>query len=235
MQYSAAYMQRDFFERVESAISSERLSVYATDGVDEQTALARYLLNMALSQGLYVPLQLCEVALRNAIHSYLVKIFRREDWFDEPSFRLTEWGAAEVRKAKEKLARAQKPITPGRVVAELQFGFWTSMFEAHYERTPFLPSGMKRVFPYLPKSLHNRKDRKNDLERIRNLRNRVFHHERLLHWRDLDEQHELLLRLIGWLNRTLHELALRLDRFTVIRQAGLGPWRSMLEQRDEPH
>lgn len=228
-------MQRDFFERVESAISSERLSVYGTVGVDQQTALARYLLNMALSQGLYVPLQLCEVALRNAIHSYLMKIFRREDWFDEPSLRLTEWGASEVGKAKEKLARAQKAITPGRVVAELQFGFWTSMFEAHYERTPFLPSGIKGVFPYLPKSLHNRKDRKNDLERIRNLRNRVFHHERLLHWRDLDEQHALLLQLIGWLNPTLHDLALRLDRFTMIRQAGLGPWRAMLEPRDELH
>lgn len=225
-------MQRDFFARVEKAISSERLSVYASDGVDEKTAFARYLLNMALSQALYVPLQLCEVALRNAIHSYLVTVVRREDWFDEPSFRLTEWGASEVRKAKDKLARAQKPVTPGRVVAELQFGFWTSMFEAHYERTPFLPRGIKGVFPYLPKSLHNRKDRKNDLEHIRNLRNRVFHHERLLHWRDLDQQHALLLRLIGWLNPTLHELAFRLDRFTLIRQAGLGPWRAILDPHE---
>ncbi len=235
MQYSAVHMQRDFFARVEKAISSERLSVYATDGVDEQTAFARYLLNMALSQALYVPLQLCEVALRNAIHSYLAQVFCREDWFDEPSFRLTEWGASEVRKAKDKLARAQKAITPGRVVAELQFGFWTSMFEAHYERTPFLPRGIKGVFPYLPKSLHNRKDRKNDLEHIRNLRNRVFHHERLLHWRDLDDQHALLLQLIGWLNPTLHELAIKLDRFTLIRQAGLAPWRAILEQRVAMH
>lgn len=225
-------MQRDFFARVEKAISSERLSVYASDGVDEQTAFARYLLNMALSQALYVPLQLCEVALRNAIHSYLVTVVRREDWFDEPSFRLTEWGASEVRKAKDKLARAQKPVTPGRVVAELQFGFWTSMFEAHYERTPFLPRGIKGVFPYLPKSLHNRKDRKNDLEHIRNLRNRVFHHERLLHWRDLDQQHALLLHLIGWLNPTLHELAIKLDRFTLIRHAGLGPWRAILDPHE---
>ena len=235
MQYFAAHMQRDFFARVEKAISSERLSVYASDGVDEQTAFARYLLNMALSQALYVPLQLCEVALRNAIHSYLVTVVRREDWFDEPSFRLTEWGASEVRKAKDKLARAQKPVTPGRVVAELQFGFWTSMFEAHYERTPFLPRGIKGVFPYLPKSLHNRKDRKNDLEHIRNLRNRVFHHERLLHWRDLDQQHALLLHLIGWLNPTLHELAIKLDRFTLIRHAGLGPWRAILDPHDALH
>lgn len=228
-------MQRDFFAQIEKAISSDRLSVYAADGVNEQAAFARYLLNMALSQALYVPLQLCEVALRNAIHAHLAQVFRREDWFDEPSFRLTDWGASEVRKAKEKLAWAQKTITPGRVVAELQFGFWTSMFEAHYERTPFLPRGIKGVFPYLPKSLHNRKDRKNDLERIRNLRNRVFHHERVLHWRDLNEQHALLLQLIGWLNPALKELAIKLDQFTLIHQAGLAPWLSILEQHNTPH
>ena len=35
-----------------------------------------------------------------------------------------------------------------------------------------------------------------------------------------------------WLNPTLHELAIKLDRFTLIRHAGLGPWRAILDPHE---
>jgi len=38
------------------------------------------------------------------------------------------------------------------------------------------------------------------LEHVRALRNRVFHHERIVHWKDLDAQHDLILQIIGWIN-----------------------------------
>lgn len=222
-------MQRSFYQQIETRFSTERLAAYAMPAAgappDPAVTLARYLLNMALCESLYSPLQLCEIALRNAIHQQLTRLMGRDDWFADPQFQLTLWAEEEVRKAKVKITKTRKPVTAGRVVAELQFGFWTSLFEAHYEqRTPFLPAGLKGVFPHLPKSLHHRKDRKHDLETIRTLRNRVFHHERIIHWKDLDAQHNLILQVIAWISPELRQMADALDRFHALRAGGLTPW-----------
>jgi len=219
-------IQDVFYTSVSQALSVERLESYGGDGASPTVTLARYLLNLALCECLYSPLQLCEVALRNSLHRHLTSLCRREDWFDSgAAFQLTPWALKEVAHAKEKITRSNKPLTAGRVVAELQLGFWTSLFEAHYEqRTRFLPLGIKAVFPRLPKSLHNRKDLKRTLEEIRVLRNRVFHHERIVHWTDLESKHTAILNVIGWVSPELHEMARALDRFTEIRNAGLPPW-----------
>lgn len=219
----------DFFGQLVSHVSAERVGAYAVSAeemdANPKLVLSRYMLNMALCESLYPALQTCEVALRNGIHSHLAATLAREDWFDTPGFALTPWAQLEVSKAKDKIQKAGKPITPGRVVAELQLGFWTSLFEAHYEqKTPFLPGGIKAVFPHLPKSLHKRKERKNDLERVRHLRNRVFHHERIVHWADLDAQHALVLQIIGWISPPLQRMTAALDRFQAVRQAGLKPY-----------
>ncbi|MCK6412572.1 MAG: hypothetical protein L6Q55_09150 [Azonexus sp.] len=219
----------DFCRQLEAHMSTERLSAYAASPEEIETTpklvLSRYLLNMALCESLYPALQTCEIALRNAIHTYLTTTLRREDWFDAPSFQLTPWAQLEVRKAKDKIAKSGKVVTAGRVVAELQFGFWTSLFEAHYEqKTAFLPRGIKAVFPHLPKSLHKRKERKGDLERVRTLRNRVFHHERIVHWTDLEAQHDLIVQIIGWISPPLQHITAALDRFHAVRKAGLTPF-----------
>ncbi len=228
-------MDSSFFQKIEQGLSCERLAAYAvpqgTTPPDSCATLARYLLNMALCESLYSPLQICEIALRNAIHRYCSALMARDDWYDHPQFRLTVWAADEVAKAKQKIAKAQKPVTAARVVAELQFGFWTSLFEAHYEQnTPFLPGAYKGVFPHLPKSLHKRKDRKADLETIRQLRNSVFHHERIVHWQDLNDQHQLILDIINWVSPELRQMADALDRFRVVRAAGLKPWMAKLRR-----
>ncbi|MEI7912766.1 MAG: hypothetical protein WCK77_24325 [Verrucomicrobiota bacterium] len=211
-------MNTAFFGRIEQRLSTERLGAYAVShggaAPDPCATLARYLLNMAICESLYSPLQLCEIALRNAIHRHASSLMGRVDWYDDPGFLLTSWAADEVAKAKSKITKTGKPLTAGRVVAELQFGFWISLFEAHYEqRTPFLPGAIKAVFPHLPKSLHKRKDRKGDLDKIRLLRNRVFHHERIVHWKDLDARHDLILQVITWISPDLRHLADTLDRF----------------------
>ncbi len=218
-------IQAAFYADVARALSVERLEAYAGDQASPTVTLARYLLNLALCESLYSPLQLCEVALRNSLHRHLTHLVGCETWFDAPDFELTPWAAAEVLKAKEKIARTHRPVTAGRVIAELQFGFWTSLFEAHYEQhTRFLPAGIKAVFPRLPKSQHNRKELKRTLEDIRTLRNRVFHHERIVHWTDLDAKHAAMLSVIGWVSPELHEMARALDRFATLRSEGLTPW-----------
>ena len=144
-------MQEQFFRKIEQSLSVERLESYATDNPGDCIVLARYLLNMALCESLYSPLQLCEVALRNSIHHQLCEVMNRDDWYNEYGF-LQSWASGEVVKAKRKMSLTKKIETTDRIVAELQFGFWTSLFESYYEEnTIFLPSGIKGVFPYLPK------------------------------------------------------------------------------------
>lgn len=63
---------------------------------------------------------------------------------------------------------------------------------------------------------------------VRQLRNRVFHHERILHWKTLEQQHLDLLELIKWISPELEEAAVALDRFKTIRSDGLRPWREKI-------
>jgi len=232
-------MNGTFYSKIQGGLSSERLEAYAvhSSGSNPEPAvtLARYLLNMAPCESLYSPLQLCEIALRNAIHHHLSSLMSRDDWFDDSRFQLTPWAVTEIAKAKTQVAKSKKAVTAGRVVAELNFGFWTSLFEDHYEKqTPFLPSAFKAVFPHMPKSLHKRKERKADVGKIRILRNRVFHHERIVHWKDLDAQHKPILDVISWISPELREMADALDRFQSLRKSGLNPWIAKLQHHWPP-
>ncbi len=220
---------KDFFEAFELGVSPARMAAYKGEPreglTEEDLALARYLLNVALCESLYAPLHLCEIGLRNAIHHELTKQMKQEDWFDSPAFQLKDRAKKEIAEAKQKVVNECKPVTADNVISNLNFGFWTNLFDTHYVHyTKFLPAGIKGVFPYLPKSLHHIKDRRADLDKIRQLRNRVFHHERIIHWKDLDSRHQQIHDVLGWLNPSLQHMAQAVDWFADLRSAGLRPW-----------
>lgn len=180
-------MNRVFFNRVETHLNPERLDAYRQDGVDEVTTLARYLLNMALCESLYSPLQMAEIALRNALHVSLSGREGTDAWYD--TIPLPEWQKGQVVDAKRRLNRLGKPLNSGRVIAELTFGFWVGFFTR-----PHMTSGLayhiaKTAFAQAPPAERNIPKLAAKWQRIRGLRNRVFHHERILHWQDLSDQH----------------------------------------------
>ena len=86
----------------------------------------------------------------------------------------------------------------------------------------------KTAFPKAPKSDRNIQRLAAKWQKVRNLRNRVFHHERILHWQDIEAQHDEMLKLIGWINPELEQLTRMLDRFTEVHTSGLTPWRDKL-------
>ena len=51
------------------------------------------------------------------------------------------------------------------------------------------------------------------IQKIRKLRNRVFHYEPIWHWKDLSEQHDLLVEVIKWMSLDVRVLLDDLDRF----------------------
>lgn len=213
-------MQSLDISKIIATLSIERIEAYQQDCVSDEVALSRYVWNIALCQALYPSLQLCEISLRNSIHNHLSNRYG-ENWFDEGKLALSQWGQTQIRQAKSQLSRMKKPQTPGRIVAELSFGFWTHLLESHYEgKGGFLPTGIKGIFPYLPKSQHNRKKIKAKLDKVRTLRNRVFHHERIVHWKDLSDQHQLILEIIAHLSPEMLQLVNKIDSFQKIYQTG---------------
>ncbi|MFM2243217.1 MAG: hypothetical protein RLZ97_2072, partial [Verrucomicrobiota bacterium] len=204
------------------------IDAYRQDGVDPKLTLARYMLNMALSESLYPTLQFAEIALRNAVHREVTARCGTDAWYDSPQSRLTPWQQDKVTEAKATLRRNRKPLTPGRIVAELTFGFWTGFFNNPHARTGIGAFLSRKAFRHAPASEQYQAKLDRRWQDIRDLRNRVFHHERILHWRDLDARHQAILEIVSWMSPELHDLANSLDRFAALRMAGLKPWLSKL-------
>ena len=222
-------MNNTFFQSVESVLAPERLDAYRQDGVPPVTTLARYLLNMALCESLYSPLQMAEIALRNSLNQFLSARCKTPAWYDVITG-LPTWQQDQLADARQKLADDGKPVTPGRMVAELHFGFWTGFFNKSHAQTGLGHTLAGKAFPHAPTTERNMHKLGARWKRIRDLRNRVFHHERIIHWTDLETQHGDILQVISWSSPELHELAVALDRFTAIRRQGLNPWLEKLRR-----
>lgn len=218
-----------FFEHIERILHTERIDAYRQDGADQTTTLSRYLLNMALCEALYPLLQFAEIALRNAVHRELTILYRTDAWYDSARARLTPWQQKQVKEAKDSLQKHRKPLSTGRVVAELTFGFWTGFFNNAHARTGVGSYLSKNAFLRAPATERYMAKLDKQWLKIRDLRNRVFHHERILHWRDLDARHQAMLELIAWMSPELCDLARSLDRFILIRKEGLKPWIEKLQ------
>lgn len=216
------------FPQIEAALHTERLDAYRQDGADEKTALARYALNMALAEALYPALQFAEIALRNAIHESFTARFGAPDWY-HTSTSLLLWQSTKVQEAKRGLQKLKKPTSPGRIVAELNFGFWTGFFNKAHNRTGLSHHIAKTVFSHAPKPERNAAKLDARWLAIRDLRNRVFYHERILHWKDLDQRHLNIAQITAWISPELANYAKSLDRFAAVRNAGLGPWLKQID------
>ena len=223
-------MDSKFFKELEKVLAVERLDAYRQDGAQPVVALGRYLCNMALCEALYSPLQIAEIALRNSIHANLSVRFRTEKWYDSIPVNWPDLQKEQIAAAKKQLLKDGKPVTPGRMVAELHFGFWTGFFNKSHANTGIGHALARQVFARAPHWARDMKKLETRWDGIRKLRNRVFHHERIIHWLDLDAQHAEILDVTGWINPELREMAVALDRFTAIRSAGLPPWIAKLRR-----
>lgn len=224
-------MDSQTFSALEANLASERLSSYRQDGANPEVALGRYLWNVALSESLYSSLQFSEIALRNRLHDSLTVRFNSDAWYDDPKCRLLPWQRTDVTDARQKLIDEQKQVTPGRMVAELQFGFWTGFFNKKHDETGLSAYLSKSAFSGAPRQEQTSRRLGVRWTRIRDLRNRVFHHERIIHWTDLDSQHAAILEVVAWLTPKLHQLALLVDRYEEIRKVGENPWVDKVRQR----
>lgn len=218
-------MKDNFFQSLRQALAEERMSAYCEDDAGEGITVARYLWNMALCESLYSPLQIAEIALRNTVHRNLNPHVCNGSWYADPeNTKLNHWQQCKVTQGIKELQKQRKPVTEGRVVSELNFGFWTAFFDNRHATSGLGAHLAKTGFPHLQSKQRSLKNLNQRWREIRKLRNRVFHHERILHWTDLQQKHDRLIEAIGWISPELREMAEVLDRFSTIRREGLDPW-----------
>lgn len=195
------------------ALSEERLHAHAIAGdADELDAVARYIWNLALGCAMQPALHVLEITLRNHLFRASLKVVDESKlkfksvhcWLDADPTLLEPAEAGSVEDAKELLARAKKPLTTGRLISKLGFGFWVSLCKRPYEQGrgggPALwPSLATIGFPFLTAKGRTRAQVFHRLEKIRDLRNRVSHHEPI--WdRDLLKAHNEVLETLSWMN-----------------------------------
>lgn len=177
------------------SISADRFGRYESEmGGDADMALRLCLWNIAVTSAFWGPLQVLEVALRNALHDRLTARFSREDWWKARSLTLTVVHQRAVADAYGRLAQSRRMPTSGRIVAELPLGFWVGLLGAgsNYEMTLWRPA-LRHAFSG---STGTRKQLHMDLDRLRTFRNRIAHHEPIFN-RHLAADHMHIVRLIG--------------------------------------
>ena len=216
--------QQYSLDQIRKAISSERIASYLSRfNQNESAAYGAYAWNIALCESFYPALQGIEITLRNSVNEAAVAEFGTGQWFlidVEPSEKKIANDTTSILQGKK------KALTPSNYVSEFTFGFWVSLFSGRYHHGAW-PSVLASPFAHAPKKQRSPKLLRTRLEKIRRLRNRVFHHEPAWYWVDLETQHSHIIETIGWISPAMRRFVEMLDRFPDVYAQG----RDFYEQR----
>ncbi len=135
-----------------------------------------------------------EVTLRNALDRELTREFGPA-WYNAMStnsvLKIEE--RKSIAKVRERIKKAGKAETHGRMVAELSFGFWVSLCARR-----FMELWIKTVRRAFKAQRLDRATVFGRLNGVRILRNRVAHHEPILN-RNLEDDFNKIIQTVGWL------------------------------------
>ncbi|PZE76221.1 CAAX protease [Curtobacterium sp. MCBD17_019] len=205
-------------------MSEPRLEPYLrAAGHDARRARALYGWNARLASAFLLDLAHLEVGLRNAFDRALCDAVLDGDdhWTDRRTLRqlfpvqarpdrhtggIRDANAIARRRVAEATARARpadgSTVLPGKIIAELPFGFWALMPTDRLERGVWRPY-LHRV--YGPGT--HRDDVRDALDTLRRFRNRVAHHECIMQGAETQRR-----RLVGQVRRLSEEAARDLAR-----------------------
>lgn len=210
-------MQAQFLSDFQRLVSIPRYDAFRNGGNDVE-ALARYLWNTALCESLYPAFQILEVGFRNAVHSEIGIECGEPEWLlNPPQFlQLRELDA--ISQAITGLRKEQKPVDEPRMVAKLNFGFWTCLLDKPYDQ--LWHKIIRQVVPLMPRRIRTRQSLSSHLHSIRKLRNLAFHHHAIWHHPHLKLVHQNSLEVIQWLSISLGSVNAVLDRFPTVLDEG---------------
>jgi len=191
-------------------IGPERLAKYkAAAKGDRALAFELYRWNVQISAALFESMHYFEIGFRNTAHEAMQSKKELVDpggppWFDNPHFPLQGQGPRVVNLARRRASTDTETYDDeGRIIAELTFGFWSSLLSEGYNRLIWR-GGLAAAYP-----LAKRKTLHAEVSHLVRLRNRVAHHEPI-HTCDLHRAYQRLIttseyvspRLGWWIDST---------------------------------
>lgn len=207
-----------FLEDLYLALSHDRLEAHRyPKGASDLEMVTNYFWNIDLSEALFPCLHALELTLRNSIHNVFTEYYGTDMWFYYPG--LLESGQLNQVALALRDAAKKPPLLSGKMVAALSFGFWVALLSDRYQRPIWQQNGyqlFQAVFPHASGPDFQRHLVHARLDRIRLLRNRVFHHEKIFHRTSLYQEHLAIHELIGWINPTMQSAILAVDDFDAI-------------------
>ena len=183
------------YKKFSRIYSISRVSRYqkAAKG-NKKKAMAMYYANARVAQAFQPLISFFEVVLRNQLHYALAHHFNDVQWLvnQKSGFmsdsslthtvkktgkvKVNDFLKSEVERSEKTLIGKKRNVTAGSVIAELNFGFWNSLYETHhYALLKGIPC---TIFKTLPAGV-GRKEVNQMVKQIRDLRNRISHNEPL--------------------------------------------------------
>ncbi|MBK7761975.1 MAG: hypothetical protein IPI46_01210 [Bacteroidetes bacterium] len=187
-------------ENLERLLSAKRLDTYyRLFNGEKNDAIEYYQLNIKISEALYPLLANLEIVLRNSIHQSFTKRFGTENWFETLEYQdLID----QIKIANSKIIKNRQVPNCDKIVAELTFGFWTSLFNKQYARLLWRP--LMFSFKELDDKNKHRDKIAYSLNQVRKFRNRVFHYEPICN--DLSAlkiNYNNMIDVLNWLDKDL--------------------------------
>jgi hypothetical protein len=211
----------DELHHLPNVLSAPRFTRYLVEkNGDKVAALELYKWNLDLSSSLLAPLHVCEVSIRNAI-TEAIELTYGALWPWAQSFEISLPNPPRhFNPRKEiKILRVKHP-TVGKIIADMKFAFWQNMFTGRHDG-PIWNAHIRTVLPHTDPALSVQMIRGEAfaaMDTIRELRNRIAHHEPIF-GRDIQKEFDLIKTVIGWRNQAARGWVENIQRVTATLDA----------------
>ena len=196
-------LSNDAVLKIEQALSIPRLSKYENfykdkgEPYEKSDVLMLYERNLIISNKFFYLLNYFEVVLRNAVVQAIEISFRCNEtnsWHENEAFiRSLSRRGRHSPKSMFDSAKEKFPDSPSKMIPELKFVFWQKMLMANYEERIW-QGCFNSIFPNA--TVENRQIFYDWTDQLRELRNRIAHHEPIIFNRNLENDLEVLTKFI---------------------------------------
>ena len=196
-------LSNDVVLKIEQTLSIPRLSKYENfykdkgEPYEKSDVLMLYERNLIISNKFFYLLNYFEVVLRNAVIQAIEISFRCNEtnsWHENEAFirSLSRRGRYSPKSMFDS-AKEKFPDSPSKMIPELKFVFWQKMLMANYEERIW-QGCFNSIFPNA--TVENRQIFYDWTDQLRELRNRIAHHEPIIFNRNLENDLEVLTKFI---------------------------------------
>ena len=201
-------------EKIVKTISSKRFNSYQKRYPNNlKKSFLLYQSNIEISQSFYSNLSILEISLRNTINQSCIKHFDTENWLKG---KLPNELTPQILEIEKKLIKLGKEPTNDRIITELNFGFWTRLFNRSNTKVFWKP--LLKSFPHLPKEMRKRTSVSAKLNRLRTFRNRIYHYDPIV-WniKELVSRRKEINEILTWIEPETAKWANNIDTFDEVK------------------